>query len=289
MQGRISLTIIARDGEQSLGRCLASVADLVDEIVVVDTGSIDGTRQLAAKARDGHGRPARLYHFVWIDDFSAARNEGLRHATGDWIFWMDCDDWLDEPAREQLRRLFASLGEENAVYQMIHASPAAADGGHPATAAPQDRLFRRLPTIYWEGRVHEQIAPAAIRSGAVLRRTEIVIQHSGYGDGEDRRRKTERNLRLLELQNAEQPYNAHTLFYLGMTCGVAGRPAEAIPHLEQAVELLPPRSSFRHRAYALLADCWRLCGNAAMAQESCRSGLAYFPDDPELKRLMDEG
>ncbi len=288
MTGQVSLTMIARDEERVLTRCLASVADLVDEIVFVDTGSTDGTRQLAAQARDRHGRPARVFRFVWIEDFSAARNEALRHARGDWIFWMDCDDWLDEQSRQELRHLFATLGDENAVYQMIHASPASEDGGHPASAAPQDRLFRRLPQIRWEGRVHEQIAPSAARSGAILKRTNIAVLHSGYGDAELRRRKVERNLRLLEWQNIEQPHNPHTLFYLGMTYGMAGRAAEAIPQLERALDLLPPRSRFCRRAYLLLADCWRLCGNVSRALDVCEAGISLFPDDLELRRMKEE-
>lgn len=288
MAGQISLTIIARNEESALPRCLASVAELVDEIVLVDTGSTDRTRQIAAETCDRHGRRARVFDFVWIDDFSAARNKALRHASGDWIFWMDCDDWLDEPARQQLRHLFDTLSDENIVYQMIHSSPAADDGGHPATAARQDRLFRRTPEIYWEGRVHEQIAPSAIRSGASLRRTNIAIRHSGYGDAETRRRKVERNLRLLEWQNIEQPHNAHTLFYLGMTYGMAGRAAEAIPPLEHALDLLPPRSAFRPRAYLLLADCWRLCGNLSRSRDICRTGAAFFPGDVELARMTAE-
>ena len=288
MAPRISLTMIARDEEASLGRALASVADLVDEIVLVDTGSQDHTREIAAAARDRHGRPARVFDFAWSDDFSAARNESLRHAAGEWIFWMDGDDWLDEPNRQALVRLLAGVDHENAVYQMIHASPAAADGGHPASAAPQDRLFRNLPEIRWEGRVHEQIAPSAARSGAILRRTEIAILHYGYDNEVIRRAKIDRNLRLLELQNAEQPDNGHTLFYLGMTYGLAQRPGDAADCLHRALELLPPRSPFRPRSYLMLADCWRLQGDLSRAAALCQNALALYPEDDGLARLMQE-
>ncbi|HUY91783.1 MAG TPA: glycosyltransferase [Pirellulales bacterium] len=286
MAPRISLTMIARDEEASLGRSLASIADLVDEIVFVDTGSQDRTRQIAAAVCDRHGQPARVIEFPWRDDFSAARNECLRHAEGEWIFWMDGDDWFDEPNRRALARLLAGLDHENAVYQMIHTSPAAADGGHPATAAPQDRLFRNSPDIRWEGRVHEQIAPSAIRSGAILKRTDIAIMHSGYDSECVRRRKIERNLRLLEMQNAEQPDNSHTLFYLGMTNAMAQRPADAIACLLRALELLPPRSPFRPRGYLMLADCWRLQGDVKRAKVVCENALAMYPDDAGLVQLM---
>ncbi|HXT60763.1 MAG TPA: glycosyltransferase family 2 protein [Pirellulales bacterium] len=285
---RVSLTMIVRDDEASLARCLASVAELADEIVIVDTGSADRTHEIAAAARDRHGSAARVYDFAWIDDFSAARNESLRHARGDWIFWMDGDDWLDEPNRQALARLFAGLADENAVYQMIHASPPAPDGGHPESAAPQDRLFRNLPAIRWEGRVHEQIALSASRSGAILKRTDIAILHSGYDDDLVRRHKIARNLRLLELQNAEQPNNPHTLFYLGMTYAMAERTVDAIPCLYHSLELLPPRSPFRPRGHLLLADCWRVQGDVRRARVLCQNALAVYPDDEGLRQLMRE-
>jgi glycosyltransferase involved in cell wall biosynthesis len=288
MAPRISLTMIVRDDEASLGRCLASVADLADEIVIVDTGSADRTREIAVAARDRHGGPARVYDFAWIDDFSAARNESVRHARGDWIFWMDGDDWLDEPNRQALGRLFAGLTAENAAYQMMHVSPEAADGGHPASAAPQDRLFRNLPAIRWEGRVHEQIALSASRSGAVLKRTEIAILHSGYDDDFVRRGKIARNLRLLELQNSEQPNNPHTLFYLGMTYAMAERTADAIPCLYHSLELLPPRSPFRPRGHLLLADCWRVQGDVRRAMVLCQNALVLYPDDEGLREMLKE-
>jgi GT2 family glycosyltransferase len=83
---RVSLTMIVKNEERHLPDCLASVNDLVDEMIVVDTGSTDRTKAVAAS----YG--AKVSDFPWVDDFAAARNEALRHATGDWVFWMDADD-----------------------------------------------------------------------------------------------------------------------------------------------------------------------------------------------------
>ncbi|HEV3025747.1 MAG TPA: glycosyltransferase, partial [Pirellulales bacterium] len=248
----------------------------------------DRTRALAAEARDRHGRPARVFDFSWCDDFAAARNESLRHAAGRWIFWMDCDDWLDEPDRQTLALLFDRLSDEHVVYQMLHVSPAAADGGHPASTAVQDRLFRNLPSVRWQGRVHEQIVPSVLRSDGAVRPTTIAIQHTGYENAATRRQKVERNLRLLELENAERPDNGHTLFYLGMTYGMASRPAEAIGPLRRSLSIVSPRSRLRPRLYLLLADCTRLTGGADRALAICREGLASFPADRELLRLEQE-
>jgi glycosyltransferase involved in cell wall biosynthesis len=95
--------LIAKNEEANLTACLQPVADLVNEIVVVDTGSTDRTRSLAASFG------ARVFEFPWVDDFSAARNESLRHATGQWIFWLDADDRVDETNRGELQALFGGL------------------------------------------------------------------------------------------------------------------------------------------------------------------------------------
>ena len=78
--------MIVRDEERNLEACLAPIAALFDEIVIVDTGSLDRTKEIARQFN------ARVFDFEWSDDFSAARNESMRHATGEWIFWLDADD-----------------------------------------------------------------------------------------------------------------------------------------------------------------------------------------------------
>src|SRR5206468_11726649 len=106
----VSLCLTVRNEEQKLAACLQSAAALVDETIVVDTGSTDGTRELAAKLG------ARVFEFPWCDDFAAARNECIRYATGDYILWMDADERIDDVNRDKLRALFASL-------PIIHDSP----------------------------------------------------------------------------------------------------------------------------------------------------------------------
>src|SRR6266568_212803 len=99
----ISLCLMARNEETKLAACLQSAADLADETIIVDTGSSDGTLELASKLGAG------VFEFPWCDDFAAARNECIRHATGDFIFWMDADERIDEVNRQKLRSLFQNL------------------------------------------------------------------------------------------------------------------------------------------------------------------------------------
>jgi glycosyltransferase involved in cell wall biosynthesis len=95
--------MIVRDEEKNLSHCLESVSGVFDEVVVVDTGSSDRTVEIAQEFG------ARVFEFTWIDDFAAARNEALAHATGDYAFWLDADDVVDPTEREKLRKLLAGL------------------------------------------------------------------------------------------------------------------------------------------------------------------------------------
>jgi len=114
MAASISICMIVRNEEKKLPGCLESCAGLGNEIIVVDTGSTDRTKEVAA------GMGAKVFDFPWIDDFAAARNESIRHATGDWILWMDADERIDQGNREKLRALFELLGE---VSSHSHSAP----------------------------------------------------------------------------------------------------------------------------------------------------------------------
>jgi tetratricopeptide (TPR) repeat protein len=278
--GRVSLCMIVKNEETNLPACLESAADLVDEIIVVDTGSTDGTKEVAGRFG------ARLFDFGWVDSFAAARNESLGHATGDWIFWLDADDRLNETNRGRLRALFASLRDENIAHVMKCACLPDAETGS-VTVVDHVRLFRKHPDLRWKYRVHEQILPAVRRLGGDVRWSEVVIQHTGYQDPGLRRRKLERDLHLLHLDNAEYPDEPFVLFNLGSVYLELGRPAEALPFLQRSLELSHPGDSIVRKLYALLAQGHGELGQSAQALEACRQGRSHYPDDTEL--LFREG
>ncbi|MCS6850305.1 MAG: glycosyltransferase, partial [Gemmataceae bacterium] len=244
---RVSLCMIVRNEEADLPHCLESVVDLVQEIIVVDTGSTDATREVARR----YG--AKVVDYPWTDSFAAARNESLRHATGDWIFWMDADDRLDADNRERLRRLFASLPEANVAYLMKCVSSRDPHDDRPGLEVDHARLFRNLPGLRWEYRVHEQIMPSLARLGAQAKPCDVVIRHAGYEDAQHSWHKLERNLRLLLLEHAERPDDPVTLFNLGWTCLALGRPQEAASYLRRSLERTPENLNYRPKLYALLA------------------------------------
>jgi predicted O-linked N-acetylglucosamine transferase (SPINDLY family)/glycosyltransferase involved in cell wall biosynthesis len=274
LRPKVSLCMIVRNEEENLPACLGSAADLADEVVVVDTGSADRTKEVAARFG------AKVFDFPWCDSFAAARNESLRHASGEWVFWLDADDRLDEDNRARLRALFAALGGENAAYSMKCLCLPDASG--TATVVDHVRLFRNLPGVRWEFRVHEQILPSVRRCGGQVRWSDVVIRHAGYQDPALRRRKLDRDLRLLRLEDEEHPGQPFTLFNLGSVYQELGRHAEAIPLLRRSLGLSRPADSIVRKLYALLAGCHRALGQTEEALAACREGLGVCPGDPEL-------
>ena len=275
---RVSLCMIARNEAATLPGCLTSVADLVDEIVVVDTGSVDNTRAVAEQLG------ARVHDFAWVDHFGAARNESLRHATGEWILWLDGDEHFDANNRVRLRALFESLQNENAAYFMNQRSPLYS-AERETILFEQCRLFRNLPAIRWHYRVHEQIQPAVERSGGTVRSTGIFIEHTGYQDPKVYRRKLERNLRLLVLEDQERPNDPFTLMNLGWAYQELGQSATALTCYERSQARCSSNQSIARKLQSLVVRGHLALGQRQQALTTCRAARTFYPDDVELSFL----
>jgi tetratricopeptide (TPR) repeat protein len=274
-QPRVSLCMIVRNEEAHLPACLQSVRDLVDEMIVVDTGSTDRTRAIAAQLG------ARVLDFPWVDDFAAARNESLHHATGAWIFWLDADERLDNANRQKLRTLFANLPDANVAYNMTQRSELE-PSTYSAAQVDHVRLFRNHPEIRWQYRVHEQILAAVRRSGGDLVRTDIIIEHAGFQDPALQEGKVERNLRLLEREAGGRPDDAFVLFNIGSVHLGRGRGAAALPYLRRSLELSKAGDTIVPKLYVLLARTHHQLGQPREALAACRAGRGHFPANAEL-------
>jgi glycosyltransferase involved in cell wall biosynthesis/thioredoxin-like negative regulator of GroEL len=274
-RAKVSLCMIVKNEEQNLPSCLASVADLVDEIIVVDTGSTDRTKELAATWK------AKIFDFPWIDDFAAARNESLRHATGDWILWLDADDRLDSVNRERLREVLQRTKDDNTAYEM-NCQIVSPGGGTEMVS--HVRLFRNRPDLRWRYRVHEQIVtPAAQERGISIALTNVTIVHVGYSDAAAQQSKLERNLSLLEKENADHPDDPFTLFNLGLTLLGLKRPGEAVPCFHRSLEISRSTISFVPKMYRLLVQAYGDLGQPDQALAACREGISRCPGDMDLR------
>ncbi|MBO4853331.1 MAG: glycosyltransferase [Schwartzia sp.] len=187
---KISVCYIAKNEEKNLPLSLETVRGLGDELIVVDTGSTDATQKIA------EGAGARIYSFTWRDDFAAARNFALEHATGDWIVFLDADEGFLYPdsVREKIQEIAAVLPPVDAVMvTRVNMDFDATDTRGTDRAA---RIFRNLPEIRYHGRIHETISHARGKLRFWQDDGALSLYHTGYA-GEIGRQKAERNLRLL--------------------------------------------------------------------------------------------
>lgn len=162
----VSLCMIVKNEERILRRCLDSVADLVDELVIVDTGSEDATREIAAE----YG--AAVYDFAWVDDFSAARNFAFSKATGDYVYSADADEVLDEENRGRFRRLKETLLPEIEIVQMKYRNQMKFDTVYNFDEEYRPKLFKRRREFVWEAPIHE-----AVRLTPLIYDSDVVIDH----------------------------------------------------------------------------------------------------------------
>jgi tetratricopeptide (TPR) repeat protein len=267
--------MIVRNEETNLPLCLDTAADLVNEIIVVDTGSTDGTRKAAAP----YG--TRVIDFPWVDSFAAARNESIRHATSQWIFWLDADDRIDEINRQRLRNLFASLPDQICAFVVTYTAVREAPYGRTSSTG-HVRIFPNQPDIRWQYRVHEQIFWSIERLGGRAVRTDVEIHHFGYQDYALVLRKLERNLRLCQLDLADRPNDPAALFNLGRTTLRCDHVAESVPILQRALELLPSNVPITAMTYELLVEALGRTDRNPEALNVCLQGRSLFPDDNEL-------
>lgn len=272
--------MIVRDSSRTLGACLQSAKPWVDEIIIVDTGSVDDTINIARR----YG--ARIAEFPWCDDFSAARNASVKQATGEWIFWMDSDDTIDPANGQKLRNLVRhSHPPANMGFILQVHCPGSTTAGPYATATVVDhvKVFRNIPGIEFSGRIHEQVLPAIRRLGGEVTWTDIFVVHSGSDvTPEGRVRKQERDIRILQLELSETPDSTFTLFNVGMTLLDAGHPAEALNALCRSLQLASSGESHLRKLYAFIVQAYTELERRETALWTCLQGLRVCPDDPEL-------
>ena len=267
--------MIVRDEEQNLAECLTPVADLFDEIVIVDTGSRDKTKEIARRFTP------HVHNFAWCDDFSAARNEALKHATGDWIFWLDADDRVRPESASRLRAVLSALDDKPRMLLMNTVLVATEVTDEPRMVTHR-RLFRRHPLMHWQGRVHEQLAPEPESLGYEVIHTDVQIEHIGYVNRAISERKLRRKLRLLQMDYAVNPDNPNTLLHLGMSLCNVRNVKESRKHLQRLVARGDRGAPYLRWAYSLLCQLSLTEGNPTEAALIAQQGLVQFPDDESL-------
>ncbi len=162
----ISLCMIVKNEERILARCLDSVVGLVEEIIIVDTGSTDSTKSIAARYTD------KIYDFVWVDDFSAARNFAFSKATMEYVYTADADEVISEENRERFLQLKQLLLPEIEIVQMKYGNQLSHGTVYNYDEEYRPKLFKRLREFVWIEPIHE-----VMRLDPVVYDSDIVITH----------------------------------------------------------------------------------------------------------------
>ncbi len=276
-QPTLSLCMIVKNEAANLPACLDSLGSLPTEIIIVDTGSTDDTVEVARR----YG--AKVYHFPWIGDFAAARNESLRHATGEWIMWFDADFRLLPGHADRIRAALTS-GQADAFLVNVRSLPAEGAAGQSEWTLLA-MMFRNRPGVRFEGAVHEQILPSLLALGMVPVRTDIAVDHTGYADPARLRQKAARNLELIEAELARDPDNPMQRFQLAQTYGALERYPEAIAEARKLLGSTRLPIGLRFPVFCYIVQAHLLSKDYPAVLELAEQGEKLFPGRRYLAAL----
>jgi len=217
--------MIVKNEEKDLPRLLNSIKGLADETIIVDTGSNDNTVDIAKR----YG--AKVYHFPWCNDFSAARNESLKHATKDYILWLDADDEVVQEEHKKIKNDLKKYKDAGLFLRLKNVL------GNSGTESLQLRIFPNHKGILFEGRVHEQAIYCLQRKMITTYASEAQVLHHGYDTNEGVLEKLKRNRDILEIEIKERPDNINTLFFMSKTLRGLGEKERALECLNRLMEL----------------------------------------------------
>lgn len=279
---KLSLCMIVRNEERWLQRCLQSVRDAVDEMIVVDTGSTDGTRAIAADFG------AAVYPYVWEDSFAAARNFSLEQASGDWVLWLDADEEVAAGSAGRLREVLEthpSLIQLAGVHVVNYYGESPPDRNR-SHGMNQVRLFRRAGNSYrFRNAIHEQLyLPDRIPAESEVLWLPVTVYHYGYLDETvERHKKGVRNMKLLQQEISGGSIDPWLEYHLASEYYRMDDYTEAYRHVNQSIlqflkqGVMPPSMLYKLK-YSLLLT--------SRPDESAVTGIQYaielYPDYVDL-------
>jgi len=278
MAEKISLCMIVKNEGLALGRCLNSVLGIVDEIIVVDTGSTDSTCEIARQ----YG--AIIHHFPWNDNFSDARNTSLELAHGDWIIFLDADEELSSNSQKILTRLIENKTVDGYFVKIMNYL--GKEGWIESVPDLVFRLFRNQKDYRFHGAIHEQIADVILEKNpkaCYQIAEELMIIHHGYLDEViTEKDKKHRNLMLIEKELEQNPANRLLQYHYGVELFRAERYAEAASILIQSATDIDPNTIYFPKLIRYIVIAQQSSGQLQEALNTANLGLKFFPNYADL-------
>jgi glycosyltransferase involved in cell wall biosynthesis len=238
MKNEVSLCMIVKNEEEYLPKCLESIKDIVDEMVIVDTGSTDKTVEIAKEYS------AKVHFYKWNNNFSEARNESLKHATKDWILILDADDEVQQEYKDNLKLLLSHQLDENAVYyfETLNFTGDVIDD-NCITINLNPRMFKNKGGIHYEGEIHNQLYYPHKMYDAIC--SDVKIHHYGYMNKSIKDKdKRNRNISILNELIQKEPDNKFNYFNLGSEYTASGDMKKALEYYYIAYEDFNPNTGF---------------------------------------------
>jgi len=278
----ISLCLIVKNEEEFILSCINSVKHLVDEIIVVDTGSHDQTASIAGAAG------AKVFHFTWRGDFSEARNFALEQADCDWIMVLDADETLAPVGSEEFKQL---LSDTNVEGYYLHIKNYVGTG-QKVTWDRVVRLFRNKPVYRFTGAIHEQVAPAILNEngGSGLKTAPLVIKHYGYLKSQVvKKDKFNRNKTIINQELQNNPNNPFLLYCLAVEHYQEGKISEGLQSLEKALRGMHGTEGYFEDVVLNIAVGLLKLGRIERLIDFTSKSLEMLPENPNLLLLKGIG
>lgn len=267
----ISVCMIVKNEEDVLERCLNCIADIADEIVIVDTGSIDKTKEIAKKFTDN------IYDFKWINDFSKARNFSFSKASKDYVMWLDADDVIYEEDREKLKSLKENLSN-NVDMVIMKYNVAFDENNNPTFSYNRERIMKRAMDYKWVGAIHEVIAQCGN-----IEYSDISISHRKLHS-----KDSKRNIKIFEQMISEgKALDPREQYYYGRELYFNERYDEAIDVLSKFINSGLGWIENNINACQDLANCYFALKNTNLGLQSLFRSFEF--DAPRAEICCDIG
>ena len=288
----VSLCMIVKDEENNLARCLSSVKPIVDEMVIVDTGSTDRTRDIAEFFGD------RVYEFEWSNDFAAARNFSISKANGDWILIMDADEVISPQDYDRIRKLTAKKPKGPAAYSIVtrnycykantigwipnDGQYAHEEAAHGWLSSEKVRLFSGKNAIIFEGAVHEMVEPILKKRNINIKKCGVPVHHYGRLNTDKLDNKGRIYYEIGRKKLAENGGDIGAIRELAIQATVLEKNSEAIELWQEFISMEPGNLAIAE-AYVNLGTIYLRLKDYTKALATAKAAIKFGPYMKEAK------
>lgn len=282
---KISACCIIKNEEKNLPRYIDGIKDIADEIITVDTGSNDNSVPLLEDLKTKYNLNLTVYNFKWIDDFSAAKNFAMSKADGDWIIFLDADEYFEENDAKKLRSLIENVDKDKSMIGIYTLRQNIDTDNHnlPTSSDTVMRVFRNLENYRYKGEIHEYMDYEGDEIVSVFE-SNLTVMHTGYSK-KLLKAKNERNKKLILSSKFKNETGRITYnFYLAVAYFMEKNYKEAEKNIKKAITVM------KKADYYFLIDCYRLYIKIKEAEKRpykeidalITDGLKFIPNHPDF-------